>query len=629
MIQTMDYRGLDFSKLLTRKDGMFRAAQERAAARIARFYPLNVADRFEQFSRIGYRPHGMYVPADADAQTALAVRAAKIGEIDDGEQRLQAYFDLQYETDGWAQQGIPGRWTGQQGIHRSTAKYRIVAMGRRSGKTFGSAREALAVALAKPRSCVWIAAPNMGLVARCFDMIVRLVMDCGIGYTQKRDSAQEKKLVIPNGSVFEGVSLELGAENAGAAVDFVIVDEAARVKDSQTWERDILPTLADRDGQALIISSWEGEGGFFFDKYEDARDKKDPDWEIFTAPSWENFFEFPQGRKSPKIQRMERGMSPLNFLESFGAIPRRSQDVVYPEFKERIHVGSFPYNPDHPVVLAVDPSGGGRNPYAVIAIQDYGDWFAIIDEYYESNAIVESISPELKTRPWFSRVTEVVLDSESPAEVVRWNNLGWNAYPVFEKPQVWMTLPFVRRQLRDPLRFYAFYREKANQVLLGMGYSEDYDQQLPLDQQQLLAIYVEEKLADNNLTDADVERLRDCARLRIDRRCINTIEEFKKYHYPKTKGRTQVVRENPEKDNDHALDACRYFILTYKQYEENEDAPARSYIFPKEQPEPEPEQPVEKPRLIPRTPGQGFLGHMRDIHSAPNTVGQSYLVATG
>lgn len=50
-------------------------------------------------------------------------------------------------------------------------------------------------------------------------------------------------------------------------------------------------------------------------------------------------------------------------------------------------------------------------------------------------------------------------------------------------------------------------------------------------------------------------------KLRINKRCINLITELESYHYD-TPDPDRNERENPIKDNDHALDALRYVIIT-------------------------------------------------------------------
>lgn len=574
---------LDFEKIVrdevVQSDPFLQKLEERADSKLVPFTPVTPEERLASFEKIGYRPHGLYVPDDAVLRADLNTRLQTVGDIPEVGKRFTAYYQLQRECWEWQTNGVPGHWTGQMAITLSRAQFRLVAYGRRSGKTLHASREAIALALGRPRSWIWLAAPDMDLVDRCFEMVVQVLRDLQIKPDRLNNSRQEKLIVLDNGSKIEGVSLE--ARNAGAAVDLAIIDEAAQV-DPDAWNRVILPPLMDRNGQALLISSWEGDTGFFFEKAEAAKHEMmskggESDWEVFQAPSYEvNFFMFPKGRRSESLIRAEKEMrmSPHDFLEQFGAIPAGSRDKVFPEFKEKVHVGYFPFNPEHPVYVAADPAGGA-NPYGIVAIQDYGDYFNVVDEFYESHISVEDISPILKRRPWFGNVTQMVVDSALPFEIDRWCRMGWPAFPVSNKPKVDERIPLYRLWLRDPSRFRSFYRKKINEVLVERGMPPDYDLLGSLEggmsegEQVILAIEVEERISDLHMTEEDRAMLRGCARVRIDRSCYNTINEHKRYQYQKRKrgGSDLNYREVPMDKDNHIMDALGYFVWEEKRYE--------------------------------------------------------------
>lgn len=57
-----------------------------------------------------------------------------------------------------------------------------------------------------------------------------------------------------------------------------------------------------------------------------------------------------------------------------------------------------------------------------------------------------------------------------------------------------------------------------------------------------------------------VQELIKQGRLKVLARCKNTIQEFEQYSYPDDKGK--LPDENPEKENDDAMDAIRYVLMT-------------------------------------------------------------------
>jgi hypothetical protein len=552
------------------------------------YSPITPDERLKAFHDLGYSPHGLFVPEDTDQRLKLISDTRHIGEINEPDQRLKDYFRLQTMTAEWEQRGVPGHWTGQQALARSKARFRIVAWGRRGGKTTHAAMEAVAAAYARPRSWIWLAAPTMKLVSRAFDKVVETVRDLGLETRTLRDTVQEKLIVLDNGARLEGISLENIFSAAGAAIDLAVIDEAAQVM-PEAWTRAILPPLTDRNGQALLISSWEGEGDFFHGKALEARSEMvrygtQASWELFQDASYDiNFFAFPQGRQTPALVQAQKEMDPIEFLEQFGGIPASARERVFPEFKEKVHVGDCPYNPELPVILAVDPSGGS-NAYAVLAIQEYPDHHEIIDEFYSAHVSTEEIVPQLVMRPWCDaervssedalmprfevhNITDVIVDSAVPEEMRRWERMGFPAYAVAQKPQVWERLPLARNLLRDPVRFYYFYRTRVNLVLTEMGREPDSDYDLPPEEQRSLVVQVEESLADDKLFGEVLNWLKSCAHVLVDRHCTYTINEFKSYTYPKRRRLNMNYQEKPRDWMNHAMDAWGYYLWARRRFD--------------------------------------------------------------
>lgn len=632
---------MDFTRLGrgSKERGFLQDFVDRADARLVPYVPITPEERLRVFKDLGYTPHGLFVPEDTAARLALIAEVRAIGEVGEPDERLRRYFGLQVQSAEWERQGVPGRWSGQQALARSRARFRIVAWGRRGGKTTHAAMEAVAAAYARPRSWIWLAAPTMKLVSRAFDKVVETVRDLGLETRTLRDTVQEKLVILDNGARLEGISLENIFSAAGAAIDLAVIDEAAQVM-PEAWTRAILPPLTDRNGQALLISSWEGEGDFFHGKALEARAEMvrygtQASWELFQDASYDiNFFAFPQGRQTPALVQAQKEMDPIEFLEQFGGIPASARERVFPEFKERVHVGDCPYNPELPVILAVDPSGGS-NAYAVLVIQEYSDHHEIIDEFYSPHVSTEEIIPQLVARPWCDaervssedalmprfevhNITDVIIDSAVPEEMRRWERMGFPAYAVPQKPQIWERLPLQRNLLRDPVRFYFFYRTRVNIVLAEMGREPDSDYDLPPEEQRALVVQVEENLADDKLFGETLNWLKSCAHVLVDRHCTFTINEFKSYTYPKRRRLNMNYQEKPRDWMNHSMDAWGYYVWTRRRFD-HEDLPVSfSYLERLAQAE---DVVVDRRQVgldqvtpPPRTPAsrmQSFLHHVR------------------
>jgi hypothetical protein len=204
-------------------------------------------------------------------------------------------LDTYCEITGWKYNA----W--QRRVSRSRAKNRLIFAGRRAGKTRFAAKDAAALAIAAAESPEWALGPTYPLADKVF---AEAWQDCQQLHILGHGSKYHGGLILlPNGSSIERRSGDSPA-NVGAKNRQVVLDEACRM-DRMVWFRDVLPTLADLDGGALVITSPNG-----FDWVNDlwlAWEAGDaPDWECFEAPSWENEYVYPGGRQDPKILAFER-----------------------------------------------------------------------------------------------------------------------------------------------------------------------------------------------------------------------------------------------------------------------------------------------------------------------------------
>ncbi len=150
------------------------------------------------------------------------------------------------------------------------ARFKVLACGRRWGKTLYTSLVALSV-LMQPRRRVWIVAPDYSLCEKVFRELynilvvqLKLIRPGKTGGGRARNQKGEYFLETPWGSVLEAKSLENPDSLAGEALDLVIVDEAAldpAIYD--VWVQMLKPTLMDKSGSAIFISTPRGRNGFY------------------------------------------------------------------------------------------------------------------------------------------------------------------------------------------------------------------------------------------------------------------------------------------------------------------------------------------------------------------------------
>jgi hypothetical protein len=171
---------------------------------------------------------------------------------------------------------IPKAFGLQRQIEQDEHRFRVVACGRRWGKTFLAMREAFQIMLQRytrdgRKQRGWVVAPTFPLVRESWMTAEEILKDAIIDKKQT-----EMKLLFDIG-MLEFKSAERGADGLlGAGLDLAIMDEAKLIS-KESWEQGVRPALGDRQGKALFISTPKGRG-FFYELFLKGKDSSDPQW---------------------------------------------------------------------------------------------------------------------------------------------------------------------------------------------------------------------------------------------------------------------------------------------------------------------------------------------------------------
>jgi phage terminase large subunit-like protein len=178
----------------------------------------------------------------------------------------------------------------QMEVLRSSSRFKVIAWGRRTGKTEieaikGLFGDAAGLPGAVKGSKVWWVAPDYPRARIGWELAQRFAQPIPEGL--KRTSQEEKKISFPycNGffqvkSGFDPASLR------GEGLDHVTMDESAFMNED-VWVQAIRPALADRRGSADFISTPQGFN-FFYDLYERGERRENGEWESFHGTSYDN-----------------------------------------------------------------------------------------------------------------------------------------------------------------------------------------------------------------------------------------------------------------------------------------------------------------------------------------------------
>lgn len=174
----------------------------------------------------------------------------------------------------------------QQLMHDSTARFRTLVCGRRWGKSLSVAMEICAAMASKADQRGWVVAPDYELSTKIFREIYwsfhkylpSLIKDSSM-------SKGSMHLELKNGSVVFGKSADNPVSLIGEGLDFLAIDEAARIK-SDCWYEALRPTIADRKGWVIFIST-PTHKNWFFKEYMSGVNKE-PDCESWHFTSYTN-----------------------------------------------------------------------------------------------------------------------------------------------------------------------------------------------------------------------------------------------------------------------------------------------------------------------------------------------------
>jgi predicted phage terminase large subunit-like protein len=156
-----------------------------------------------------------------------------------------------------------GYHAGQEEVSRDPARFKVLAAGRRWGKTRLGISESLHVASKGGRA--WWVAPTYPIAMEGWRPL--RAMGHEIPGAQVREA--DRELRLPGGGVIEVRSADNPQRLRGAGLDLVVLDEAAFMA-AETWTEALRPSLSDRQGSALFISTPMGHN-WFWDLYERAR----------------------------------------------------------------------------------------------------------------------------------------------------------------------------------------------------------------------------------------------------------------------------------------------------------------------------------------------------------------------
>ena len=174
----------------------------------------------------------------------------------------------------------PALHAGQRKIANHPARFRVLACGRRWGKTrLGSA---LCVQTATTGGRAWWVAPTYPVATVGWRLVRRLAIQIPGAEIRQGD----RMVILPNGGEVQVRSADNPDSLRGEGLDFVVMDECAFMKEEAFTEA-LRPALSDRKGRAMFISTPKGRN-WFWRAWQRCTDEHDADWHGWQLPTVDN-----------------------------------------------------------------------------------------------------------------------------------------------------------------------------------------------------------------------------------------------------------------------------------------------------------------------------------------------------
>ena len=381
----------------------------------------------------------------------------------------------------------------------------MAVCGRRWGKSLSAAREIESVVLQPGKRC-WIVAPTYDLTDKVFREIWQTCI-INHGFPTKRKSERERFIEFNWGSVIEGKSADSPDSLVGEGLDFLVIDESAKVK-KRVWEQYLRPTLSDREGGAMFITTPEGFN-WNYDLFERGQSEEYPDWFSIQSPTHDNPYINRKDLEEAK-QTLTKEYYEQEYLAQFTSFAGK----VFP-FDRSIHVKRLPFQREWETYCSVD--FGYRMPsvgfYQCGRVN--GEWEVhLIDEIsHVENIKTEDLANKIKQKNY-------------PLDAIYGDPAGGGV-----------------------------------QSQSGIGDVEIFKRR------GLHVKYVTDKISRS--IPSGVEHVRSWfenangeARFYIDEGCKGHIRDFENYRYPEKKD-DRALKDEPLKDglHDHGCDETRYFFI--------------------------------------------------------------------
>ena len=249
---------------------------------------------------------------------------------------------------------------GQEQVLNNPTRFKVVACGRRWGKTQLGMTHILFQAWMEKKRCWWLT-PTRQMASQVWRDLKNSIKPL----KNARISETERRIDFPDGGMIALRSAHNPDNLRGEGLDLVLLDEAAFMPRA-IWTAVIRPMLVTTRGEALFLSTPNGHN-WFHELYQLGNDPLETEWQSFNFPTAANplipaaELESIQRRAPERVWKSEYL---AQFHDAGAQVFRRIRDAIAAD-------QSHAPQPGHTYVAGID--WGRNNDFTAIAIIDTTD----------------------------------------------------------------------------------------------------------------------------------------------------------------------------------------------------------------------------------------------------------------
>jgi predicted phage terminase large subunit-like protein len=230
----------------------------------------------------------------------------------------------------------------QQEVYADETRFKVVAAGRRTGKSRLAAWLLILNALQTDKGQVFYVAPTQG---QARDIMWQTLLELGHPVISG-SHINNLQIKLVNGATISLKGADRPETMRGVSLKFLVMDEYADMK-PDVWEQILRPALADQKGQAMFIGTPMGRN-HFYELYKYAELGDDPTYKGWHFTSYDNPLLDPD-----EIDMAKKSMSSYAFRQEFMASFEARGSEMFRE--DWVQYGEEPEEGDY--YIAVDLAG--------------------------------------------------------------------------------------------------------------------------------------------------------------------------------------------------------------------------------------------------------------------------------